>query len=372
MASVIEINDLHSLGAYRMQWNALMADTPRASFFHTFDWLSIYWRHFGGDQKLRVLIVEAAGKVIGIVPLCVRREKRSFGHVRVLTYPLEGWGMWYSPIGSAQAATLAMAMRHISQTPRDWDLIDLPWTDSDLSDRGRTARAMNTAGLTCHQQQDESTSVIELAGDWEGYLASRTRKTRHEIRRTRKRLEEQGTIEYVRHRPEPLRAGDGEPNWSLYDECEEVARHSWQADLIDGNTISHERYRPFLRKAHEAAAALGMLDVNLLRVNGRAVAFNYNYHFDGVVFGLRMGYRADFPNKGAGSTLVMMTVEDSFARGDRRFELGVGDQAYKHRIRTHEEFSHRLTHAPITSWRSQAVRLSRWMKSRQATQKVAS
>lgn len=366
MAQVIEVNDIDALEAYRMAWKALLEDTPRVSFFHTFEWLTAYWRHFGDGQKLRVLVVEAAGKPIGIVPLCVRTEQRQFGAVKTLTYPLDGWGMWYSPIGGAHAATLSLAMRHIATTPRDWDQIDLPWVDQEGADRGRTVQAMEAAGMNCVATTNESTSIIDHNADWETYFSGLSSKARHETRRHIRRVEELGDVEYVHHRPKPLREGGGDPAWDVYNACEEVARHSWQANLTDGNTISHERYRPFLREAHEQAARLGMVDMNLLKVDGKPVAFNYNYHHNGGLFALRMGYHADHAKTGVGVALMMRTIEESCRQGDHRFELGVGDEAYKHRIRTTTEENWRVTHAPLTSWRSHAVRLGRWVKSRRA------
>ncbi|MEM9187312.1 MAG: cellulose biosynthesis protein, partial [Planctomycetota bacterium] len=268
MASVIEINDLRELEGYRLVWTALLAETPRASFFHTFEWVETYWRHFGEGGTLRVLVVEAGGKPIGIVPLCVKRERRQFGQVRVLTYPLDGWGTWYSPVGGAQAATLTLAMRHIASTRRDWDLIDLPWVDADGSDRGRTERAITAAGMRCGTGVSEVTSVVELQGGWDDYLAGMPSKARCEVRRNERRLHAAGEVEHVRWRPAPAREGGGEPAWELYNACEDVARRSWQAGLTDGNTLSHRRCRPFLREAHAAAAKLGMVDMNLLRING--------------------------------------------------------------------------------------------------------
>lgn len=386
MADVIEINDLDSLHAYRMTWNALFGQTPRASFFHTFDWLDAYWRHFGDDQRLRVMVVRAAGKPIGIVPLCVRNEQRQFGKVRVLSYPLDGWGACYSPLGGCQAATLTLAMRHIATTyrdgsARDWDLIDLPWIDDEKTDRGRTARAMESAGLRPHRQEDQTNSFIDLHDGWETYLATRGSKTRQEMRRTLRSVDQPdkgqpdrgtGRVEYVRHRPKSAAYGDGDPAWDLYEQCEEVARQSWQADSTDGNTLCHERYQPFLRAAHAAAARCGMVDVNLLKIDGQPVAFNYNYHTEGVVYGLRTGYRKDASNRSAGAALTLLTLRDSFERGDERFELGPGDQDYKQRIRTGRTASFRLTHLPLGSWKSQAVRLGRWVRARRSQPALAS
>ena len=226
----------------------------------TFDWLEAYWRHFGGEQRLRVLVVRAAGKPIGIVPLCVKQERRHFGSVRMLTYPLDGWGAHYSPLGGCQAATLILAMRHIASTPRDWDLIDLPWVDDGGTDRGRTAKAMQAAGFGCVKTANDANSIIDMNEGWDAYLKSRCSKVRQDMRRTLRRFgalqadgrrgtlhaeTKWGAVEYTRHRPGSFVDGDGDPAWSLYDECEEVARHSWQAESTNGNTLCHNRYREF-------------------------------------------------------------------------------------------------------------------------------
>jgi CelD/BcsL family acetyltransferase involved in cellulose biosynthesis len=72
MIYVQEINDIRQLAGIRLLWNALLPQTPGASFFHSLDWLEIYWRHFGAGQRLRVLVVSVDGRPLGILPLAVR------------------------------------------------------------------------------------------------------------------------------------------------------------------------------------------------------------------------------------------------------------------------------------------------------------
>jgi preprotein translocase subunit SecE len=57
MHEVREINDIDALAEYRDVWSRLLVETPGATFFESFDWLAVYWRHFGRKQKLRVLMV---------------------------------------------------------------------------------------------------------------------------------------------------------------------------------------------------------------------------------------------------------------------------------------------------------------------------
>jgi len=357
---VVEINSLDELIGYRADWNALFAATPRAAFFQTLDWLETYWTHFGGGQTLRVLIVYDDDRAIGILPLCIRRERYKLGNLRVLTYPFHNWGTYYGPIGPDRAVTLAAGLSHIRRTRRNWDLLDLRWADEQL-DASCTPSAMCQAGFLADRQPLAEAGVIDLHGAWEEYLAARGSKFRNNLRRWERRLGERGELTHVRYRPAGEAQGDADPNWPLYDACEEIARRSWQGSSADGTTISSDAVRPFVRAAHAAAARLGMLDLNLLLVDGEPLAFAYNYQHGGLLQGLRVGLDPTRPSDGAGNLLYMRVIESSYRLGDRQYELGIGSLEAKRFIITHTETSYRYTHFPL-SVRAQALRAKRVLK----------
>lgn len=361
MADVIEVNDIPSLRSYHLAWTALHAQTPRASYFQTLEWLENYWKHCGDGKRLRVLVVVASGRPIGIVPLVELTESTKLGPVRVLTYPLDNWGPWYGPIGLHQTATLAVAMKHLARTPRTWDVFAPRWTAHKTDDRGRTERAMRLAGFSAILEDDQSTSVIDLKyfADWDAYLGSRTAKVRHEVRRQRRRLTREHQVEFVRHRPESLRHGDGDPRWDLYRDSVLIAEQSWQAVSRTGNTLCHGAVAEQLADAHEHAARLGMIDMSVLYVDGKPASYYYGYCCHGEVLGLRTGFDPKVAT-GAGAVLLGMVIEDSLARGDRRIDLGVGPETYKTRLRTTVETSTRLTHIAPGAWRPWTLRAATW------------
>ena len=370
MCKVAEVNDIEELAEHRLLWNSLFAATPDASFFLTFDWLEAYWRHFGRQQKLKVLIVYAAGEPVGILPLCVRTEKYRLSKVRVLTYPLDDCGTWYGPIGPNPAATMLAAMQHIRTTPRDWDMIELRWVADEATQGGKTARALRIAGMLSEKRPYQTTSVVELPESWDAFVANKSRSLRSQFRRHLRHAFETKGAQYIRYRPAPQREGGGDPRWDVYAMCEAIAATSWQADATDGNTLTHDRVRNFYRDAHAAAARLGMLDMSLLKIDGRPAAFAYNYHHVGRVQGLRTGFDSAVSSSGAGSVLLLKTLEDSYARGDTHYDLGIGYHGYKRGFRTQEEVSYRFTHYR-TGLLAQGVRLSRWVKQRIAAKPLA-
>jgi hypothetical protein len=168
----------------------------------------------------------------------------------------------------------------------------------------------------------------------------------------------------VRYRPRGRPHDDGAPRWDLYDACEDLARRSWQGEARDGTTLSHESVRDFFRETHQAAAAAGAVDLNLLLVDGSPVAFVYGYCHRGSLYGLRRGYDAACCRAGAGNVLLGYTLRDSFARGDRFYDMGVGSLASKRYFETRLLPILRFSHFAPLAARAQLVRLKRWWQSR--------
>ena len=358
MATVVEINDPRQLENYRLLWQALLGTTRRASFFQSLDWLQTYWRHYGQGQKLRTLLVYAGGQPIGILPLVVRSEWTRLGSTRLLTYPLHDWGSFYGPIGANPTATLLAGLGHIRRTAVDWDLIDLRWVDYEGADHGRTQAALDAKGYAVQANVRSMASQIALHGTWDEYWAGRTSKWRNNVRRSEKKLAERGQIEHLRYRPRGAVEGDGDPRCDLLDEILALAGRSWQSASVSGNTLTHDTVRDFLADLHAVAAHCGALDLNLLRLDGRAVAFNYAYHYQGLVYGLRTGFDAEH-GSGAGSVLQHHMIRDSFRRGDTLYDLGAGYAECKRYWTTHTVPAYEYVHYPAASPRMQLLRLRR-------------
>jgi CelD/BcsL family acetyltransferase involved in cellulose biosynthesis len=359
---VAEINHPNDLPGCRLLWKSLLAQTPGATFFHSLDWLEPYWRHFRHNQQLRILIIRSGDEPVGILPLVVRTERTKLGPARMLTYPLDHWGVFYSPIGPQPAATLIAGLQYIRSQPRDWDMLSLRFVHRDGADRGRTKRAMQFVRWQPLEELQEQAPCVSLHGTWADYWAARDGHWRNNVRRAERRLTEQGEVVYVRYRPEGNAYGDGDPRWDLFDTCLNIARRSWQAEVQNGTTICHASIEPYLRDVHEAAARSGGLDLNLLLVGGRPAAFAYNYHHAGHVYGLRMGYDPQVSRDGTGSVLMRRMLQDSFERGDHIFDLGPGALACKKPWQTSVETSYRYTYFAPGTARAQALRVKSHLK----------
>jgi CelD/BcsL family acetyltransferase involved in cellulose biosynthesis len=338
---ITELHRIEQLDDLRDAWDHLQSVTPESTFFHSLDWLQTYWKHYGARQQLKVLVSRTAGEVTGIVPLVVRRERTKIGGLRFLTYPLDYWGSFYSPLAADRYACLAAGLDYLKGCRRTWDLLELRWLGSNPTDCQRTAETLIAAGHNPSRCLVDQSAVVHLPPTWQGYLAQRTSKWRNNLKRWQRKTQDLGELTYLRYRP--AGGDDGDPRWDLFDACVTIAQSSWQSTSPDGTTLSHDSIQGFLREAHAAAAARGSVDLNLLYLDGKPVAFGYNYVYQQRLFGMRIGYDPAVKACGAGNLLYTHMIEDSCQRGDLSFDLGPGSLECKQQFLSEVLPIYRLT-----------------------------
>jgi hypothetical protein len=320
MTTVREINDPADLEPLRPAWDALLQQTPAATYCQTLDWLQAFWNHYGAGKRMRVLVVEDGGHVIGILPLAVWAA-HPHEPFKALTYPLDYWGDSYGPIGPNPAATLEAGFDHVRRTPRDWCYIELAWVD-ELADAGRTKSALESAGFPALCDRRDMRAVVDLTafGSWEAYCASHNSKWRNTLGRQEKKLARRGAVSFLRHR----RVGcQGAPvRWGLYDACERISQASWQGRAPRGTMLNKDADRGFFRECFERAGEHGGVDLDLLFVDDEPAAFCYSYYYRGLVTEVKTAFHPSFAFEGAGAVVQARFIAECFARGDHTIEMG--------------------------------------------------
>ena len=361
---VDEVNDVVRLGGYRLLWHALLPRTRNATFFQSLEWLEAYWRHFGDERRVRVMVLFSHGKPIGILPLEVRCEATEVGTVRVLTYPSDGWGTFYGPIGPDAAATLLGALRHVRNTRRDWDLLDLRPVDAKGCDGGRTPHAMRMVGFSFRGRPWKQTATIKIDRSWEQYWQSRSELWRRKVTQCERHLADAGRLEYVCHRPEGTAHGDGDPRWDLYDALEELAER--QAAARSRSRVARTSEHPCerLRDVHEAAAHAGSVELDLLLLDGKPIAYLYHYRTEGWVCQVSAGAAPEHAHLEADAVLERRVLQGCFRRGDRVYEWQAGSADRAMHWQTSVATSYRYLHYPLGSPRTQLLRVKHWLDAR--------
>lgn len=173
--------------------------------------------------------------------------------------------------------------------------------------------ALNEAGFVVRERVRQSSPWIDLGIGWESYRAALPTRKWSEIRRRRRRLDEEGTVAYEQ--------SDGSGDLErLLDEGLAVEGSGWK-DAAGTAVRSDPKVEAFYRRVARWAADTGMLRLHFLRLDGRAIAFDLAFVANGAEWLLKTGFDPALFAFSPGSLLRAEVLECSFASGALRYEF---------------------------------------------------
>src|SRR5581483_1694015 len=170
----------------RRDWTNLVRDDPAGTFFHTPQFLKLYWEEFGKQpEHLLLAFAEEEGTQVGAVAFeRVGSTLRFLGGTEVTDYmgPVAAPGAEH---GFAKELLAALARRE------DWEEADLRGLPEDRPWLSRLAEAAAAQGFSIEIVEDTNgvAPFLPLPGSFDQYLNGLPAKLRHEIKRKARKLE---------------------------------------------------------------------------------------------------------------------------------------------------------------------------------------
>jgi CelD/BcsL family acetyltransferase involved in cellulose biosynthesis len=161
---------------------------------------------------------------------------------------------------------------------------------------------------------------VRMDGDWAAYEASLSTSLRRDLRRCRRRLDEQGRVWLDVH-----------DDVGRLAEALELERLGWKEQAGTAIASRPETQQFYTEIAHWAAQR-GWLRLIFLRLDNRAIAFQFALEDGSAHLGLKSGFDPAFRAMSPGRLIIQASLERAFAIGLQRFEfMGTAD-AYKLRF----------------------------------------
>lgn len=291
------------------QWDDLVDRSPEPCPWLRPGWVEAWWRAFGRG-RLRFVTVHRGDRLAALVPLAQRRG--------VLAAPSNYHTPAFELVGEDGDAVRELTHEVFALRPRRIE-----------------ARFIRSEGVTTIALRDESRArsyrVIErrlerspfVATDlgWDDYLATLGGKLRRELRRRRRRLEEQGRVELF------VEDGRGRLD-DLLVEGFRVEGSAWKE--ARGTAIaSQDATTSFYRDIACWAAERGSLRLAYLRLDGRPLAFDFAIEEDGRHYLLKTGFDPAFRELAPGMLLRFEMLKRTFELGLRSYEFLGTDEPWK-------------------------------------------
>ena len=303
-------------------WDALAVAAARP--YCAPAWLLAWWRHAApaGGSLRTVVVLEQDGTVAGVAPYYAQRAPAGFTEYRLLgARTITRLGPVARP-GAERAVAGVMAQVLHAAAPRPRAVRfegadrDSPWPrllQETWPGRLRPWR---------HFQVARPNPYITLAGrDYDGWFAARSSNFRQQMRRVARKVEAAGG------RTRMTTAQEVERDLEQFARLHH-ARWNWRG----GSGALHAGVEEMLCAAGRQLIAQGRFRLWTLEIDDQPVSSHLFVAAGGEVAYFNGGFDERFADLKPSLHTILVALEDCFARGERRMDLGLGMQPYKQRI----------------------------------------
>jgi len=324
----VEVLSFDDFGRAEEAWTDLLrdADAPAAFLFHP--WIATWWRHFGAGQEFQALVLREGAELVAAVPLGLRRARALGCGFTVAEFAGTGSVAGRDTLADkvdllvrrqAEGCREELVRALLARLERI-DVLDLRPYDASSPTRACLERLAGARATTLPRSVSP---YLTLPASWEEYLTQRSPKFRKNRRRALRSLEALGEVSLTR-----LPAGGDCAAW--LEEVLDVDRESWTA-AQGTNLFGAPALRAFFLDLLPRLAERGWLDLHVLRVAGRAVAYEICLEFGDTLYAYNAGYRLTHADSSPGNLVSSAVVEAACGRGLATYDMLRGSEAYKER-----------------------------------------
>ena len=311
-----------AFGILASEWNPLVRRAPIDHIFYTWEWQCTWWDAYQ-PGKLLILGCRADNRLVGIAPLFIvnadgQRRAQIIGCVDVTDY-LD----FIVDEGHLQQVFSAFA-DFLAANRAEFDLLDLCNIPFDSPTRHWLPGLLEARGFQTEVEQQEVCPVIELPGNWQGYLGLLDKKQRHEVRRKIRRA--QGSEKVI--------------DWyivngchNLDDEVAQFVRLMAASDKDKAEFLQNSKNLRFFKNIVPLLQERGWLQLNFLTVDEERAAAYINFVYGDRVMVYNSGLdHQDFADLSPGIVLLAYNIRHAIEEGFQFYDFLRGDEAYKYRM----------------------------------------
>ena len=303
----------------RRDWSALVEADPAGTFFHTPEYLKLYWEEFGErpEHLLLAFAEDDEGAQLGAVAFeRVDGILRFLGGTEVTDY--------LGPVARPDARDAIAKELWTALTDRDdWVRADLRGLAADHAWLHLLRDAAATLDLVVEETEDQNgvAPFLALPPTWDAYLEGLPSKLRHEIKRKARKLEDEtGPYRIVSASEETLI-----PFLDRFVELHRLSEGPKGVFMQPGMEI-------FFRRLGEAFLPRGVFHLTFIEVAGVQAAGTIGFRFGGTFSLYNSAFDRALQQLGPGMVLVAEDIRLAIDEGCSAFDLLKGDYAYKYRF----------------------------------------
>jgi hypothetical protein len=349
------IQTLEDMTALKARWQSLLNQSSQNYVFMTWEWAFTWWKHFGQQRDLFILVVEDRGEIIGILPLMlfVRRlrhgVKRRYLHFIGFRFE-QRWNDWMDVIAVQKREVLQAALTYLEAYQDLWDFLDL-W---DIPEESDTAEALSDLsalyGFALRKKTVHVCPYVSTVSSWDSYYRASSFKTiTGDIKRKTRRLQAKGHLEV-----------EWAANTNLVSNLESLfdLHQRRQAARNQASMFSQEVYRNFYQDLVRVFPR-DQIDCSIVKLDGKVIAVHFGFRYNHKFYWCTPSFDLEYGAFSPGKILLRYIMEKCFTDSSiHEFDFLAGPEPYKYDWATGERRSCAIsiTNAYMSGWTGKIFR----------------
>lgn len=314
------LRGLDDLLAHADQWNDLWNRSETYQPTVTAELIDSWCRSFASESPFQAVVVQSGGEFVGALPLVSRRK---WGIFPSFEFPTNCWSNSGDLMLDASfdrdeiCRALITGLEQLDHYFVMFDDINL-----DSQRWASFLRALEDKKKEYRVSTSYTVGITDILHNWKLYEQSWSSNHRRALKKSRRKLEAAGEV-----RSERICENSGEFA-AILRRCFEIEDRGWKGDS-GGSVLGTPGMWDFMLQEATLVAQRGWLDLWLLKLDERIIAFNYCHYAKGTCFAHKISFDPDFRNFGPGRLLRLYQLEGMHQDPDARVfdSLGVMCQA---------------------------------------------
>lgn len=317
---ISEIDNYSDFLNLEKEWNNLL-ERCKHSIFSKWEWLSIWWKHFGSDKRLVLLLATDNDEIIGMAPLMYSTQKifgLRRGKIAFIGTPYTDYNDFI--IADKVEECLRLFIDYQNNLPEKWNYIEL----TEIPGNSNCIAILSKLSKTLRPFTKCPYKPLPKSHD--AFWSSLGSNLRHTLRKCSRLMKKSFKVEFVDY--SGVQSCVDGMHWLF-----KLHQKRWESRGFAG-AFADEKFRNFNLDIAKSFAEKGQLGLFLLKLSDNPVAAMYGFKDQTKFYAYLSGFDLDYSKYGVGNQLLAYVMEKCIEDGLIEFDFMRGGEAYKDRWKT--------------------------------------
>ena len=323
MKRILKVTEFNEFQTLKDRWNDSLSKSLDNNVFSTWEWLSTWWKHFGEEKRLIILLIEDKNKILAIAPFAYSKYSfLGFGNLKKISFAGSDETDYTSFILREKKIKFLELFFDYLNNHIDWDYLEL----KDISETSASAHLLRRIPTQKqYKHWDERVCnlcpYVPLPSSMDVLIKGLGQSKRRNLRRYLRKLKENYHVELKKYNE----VGSVKEAMETF-----IRLHQkrWESEGKPGG-FKNPSFRSFHIDVAKCFDEKGWLGLYFLTANDEPIAAEYNFEHNQKSYNYLPGWDVEYSQYRVSDLTKMHIIENCIQKGLKEYDMMRGDEPYK-------------------------------------------